>query len=437
MYCKFAAAQGFHSLEQVEDGRPKLRCRPCALPVLGVGVGLLLLAVVLGSDDGGGDGGNMGGAGAPESDAGKRPPSHDSDVPCDPSSWQPDAAAHGFIADCVQCAPATQATTGGRRAREGGCNVATGPVDKGQKCLIVQRSSGLVGGEVLCDSTGNYRVTPATTADAVRTCEPPVTAATAQLPITKIAFGSCAWEHEEHQPIIGTAISHEPQLFVYLGDNVYGDTISMDDLQMKYAKLAAHQLEQGMCDWVTRGGRLLQTWDDHDRGENDCGKHYEMAQQSREVFMDFWRVPPSSPRRTRPDGVFTADLFGEGQRQVQVITLDTRSFRDNITRVSDVDPGCSWVLGPGNDGCSLPCYSSNGVYNALEGPCKNDYVPNEEPVASGGPTMLGEQQWEWLEEQLRVVGPKLRIIASSVQVRAKRSKFSSPCCYTHGSAMLR
>ena len=47
-----------------------------------------------------------------------------------------------------------------------------------------------------------------------------------------------------------TFVARQPDLFVYLGDNIYGDTISMDDLRMKYAKLRHAQEEQGMCDWV-------------------------------------------------------------------------------------------------------------------------------------------------------------------------------------------
>ena len=45
----------------------------------------------------------------------------------------------------------------------------------------------------------------------------------------------------------------------------------------------------------------------------------------------------------------------------------------------------------------------------LEGPCKNDYVPNERAVSEGGPCMLGATQWAWLEEQLRVVGLALAV----------------------------
>ncbi|MCA9444667.1 MAG: alkaline phosphatase D family protein, partial [Candidatus Omnitrophica bacterium] len=46
------------------------------------------------------------------------------------------------------------------------------------------------------------------------------------------------------------------------------------------------------------------------------------------------------------------------------------------------------------------------------------YVPDYDPAS----TMLGEAQWAWLEEQLKVPAD-LRIIASSVQVIANRHRF--------------
>jgi hypothetical protein len=218
-----------------DDSRPKLQSRlsaKCFGTALGGALLLALLVITLGGDpaEEPNPAEGQGGKTAPsEEPPGTGPPP----VPCDPSSWQPDATAHNFVADCSQCAPATYATTGGGRAREGGCDVATGPIAKRQKCLIVSRTAGFVGGEVMCDGTGTFRVTPAIRPDAVRTCPPAAPAAATRTPITKVAFGSCAWEHEDSQPVLGTAIAHAPQLFVYLGDNVYGDTVSMDDLQMK------------------------------------------------------------------------------------------------------------------------------------------------------------------------------------------------------------
>ena len=135
-----------------------------------------------------------------------------------------------------------------------------------------------------------------------------------------------------------------------------------------------------------------------------------LVMESQQDMLSTWEVPHAAWLAV------TLLSAGPQEQQIQVITLDTRSFRDDLTLTTDVEPGCGWVKGQ-DDGpqCSLRCYSSDGHFRALEGPCKNDYVPNELAVSDGGPSMLGAAQWVWLEEQLRVVGPKLRIIASSVQ----------------------
>ena len=41
-------------------------------------------------------------------------------------------------------------------------------------------------------------------------------------PLTRIAFGSCA-HHERPQPIWEAVLQYRPELFLFLGDNVYGD----------------------------------------------------------------------------------------------------------------------------------------------------------------------------------------------------------------------
>ncbi|MDH3699641.1 MAG: hypothetical protein OEQ81_13340, partial [Flavobacteriaceae bacterium] len=54
--------------------------------------------------------------------------------------------------------------------------------------------------------------------------------------ITKIAFGSCGREFQP-LPVLNNVIQHDPDLFIFLGDNIYGDTHSMDTLNMKYQQL--------------------------------------------------------------------------------------------------------------------------------------------------------------------------------------------------------
>jgi len=56
--------------------------------------------------------------------------------------------------------------------------------------------------------------------------------------ISKIAFGSCSKEDED-QPILETVLTKGPELFIYLGDNIYGDTRDMNLLENKYGLLAA------------------------------------------------------------------------------------------------------------------------------------------------------------------------------------------------------
>ncbi len=44
----------------------------------------------------------------------------------------------------------------------------------------------------------------------------------APAPLTRIAFGSCA-DEEKPQPIWDAVMAYRPELFLFLGDNVYGD----------------------------------------------------------------------------------------------------------------------------------------------------------------------------------------------------------------------
>jgi alkaline phosphatase D len=55
---------------------------------------------------------------------------------------------------------------------------------------------------------------------------------------TKIAFGSCA-KQDKPQPILRKVVEHQPQLLIYLGDNIYGDTRDMNVLRAKYEMLGA------------------------------------------------------------------------------------------------------------------------------------------------------------------------------------------------------
>ena len=89
-----------------------------------------------------------------------------------------------------------------------------------------------------------------------------------QLP-ARIAFGSCA-DQEQPQPILREVVSRDPELFIYLGDNVYGDTEDIDELRAEYEKLGAIEGYQVLL----AATDVIATWDDHDYGINDGGNSY-------------------------------------------------------------------------------------------------------------------------------------------------------------------
>ncbi len=206
-----------------------------------------------------------------------------------------------------------------------------------------------------------------------------VSQAAVAAPLERIAFGSCA-KQDKPQPIWDAVVATKPELFLFLGDNIYGDTQEMSLLQKQWDLLGAQegfQRLEATCP-------ILATWDDHDMGANDAGAEYPQKRQSQQLFLDFFKISKESSRRVR-EGVYHAEIFGPPGKQVQVILLDTRFHRSLLKK--------GFVQGEPGEG--------------IRGP----YAPNEDP----GVTVLGETQWSWLAEQLAAPA-QLRIIGSSFQM---------------------
>ncbi|HSK12019.1 MAG TPA: hypothetical protein VK907_02335, partial [Phnomibacter sp.] len=75
--------------------------------------------------------------------------------------------------------------------------------------------------------------------------------------ISRIAFGSCA-QQDKPQPILDLVRSYKPDVFVYLGDNIYGDSYNMRVIREKYEMLGAKPEYQRLVKDVP----ILATWDD-------------------------------------------------------------------------------------------------------------------------------------------------------------------------------
>jgi alkaline phosphatase D len=190
------------------------------------------------------------------------------------------------------------------------------------------------------------------------------------LTITTLGFGSCA-RQERPQPIWGAINAARCDAFVLCGDNIYGDSPDPEVLRGKYGLLAAMPGFAKLRETTP----LFATWDDHDYGLNDGGAGFSGAEAAQKEFCDFFQVPATSPLRSTP-GVYDCVTFGPEGKRVQLILLDTRSFRSPLKK----DP-------------------ANPKVN----------VPNTDP----GATVLGAEQWAWLERRLREPA-EVRAVVSSI-----------------------
>ncbi|GAB3914215.1 hypothetical protein GCM10028803_59250 [Larkinella knui] len=204
-------------------------------------------------------------------------------------------------------------------------------------------------------------------------CRSPKTAKTAsgrQQAITTIAFGSCS-DQKRPQPLWDDIVAQKPEVWIWLGDNIYGDSEVMDTLKAKYDK----QKSNPVYGQLRQSAKIIGVWDDHDFGVNDGGKEYPRRKESQQLMLDFLDVPASSPLR-KQEGAYSSHVYGPKGQRVKVILLDGRYFRDPLKKVNKVNT----------------------------------------PDPSGD--ILGAAQWQWLEKELTNSDADVHIIGSGIQVLA-------------------
>lgn len=189
-----------------------------------------------------------------------------------------------------------------------------------------------------------------------------------------IAFGSC--NKPEIDGAMWPAISkNNPDMFVWLGDIIYGDTHDMDILKQKYQELSDLPAYKDFASETP----IIGVWDDHDYGINDGGKFFTKKEASKEVLMSFLDISEDSKMRKRP-GAYSSTTLGSDNRFVKILLLDGRSFRDTL------------------------------VHSTIEG---RRYEAN----LNGD--ILGEAQWAWLESELTNSEAKVHIIGCGIQFIAE------------------
>ncbi len=202
--------------------------------------------------------------------------------------------------------------------------------------------------------------------------------------LTRIGVGSCLGQNQP-QPIWEGVLRLEPrpQVFMMIGDAVYGDIKSPGAKEL--VRAYRDQAVRPELAKARQAIPFLSIWDDHDFGANDAGSAFSQKGSAARLFYDFWQMKPERPVE---QGIYYARTYGAEGKRVQIIMLDTRSFRSKFKKKTS----------------------------------NFKYWGKFEPIEDPDRTMLGETQWAWLEERLQEAAD-VRIVVTSIQLLSEGHGF--------------
>ncbi|MBD3354280.1 MAG: hypothetical protein GF364_22550 [Candidatus Lokiarchaeota archaeon] len=178
----------------------------------------------------------------------------------------------------------------------------------------------------------------------------------------KVGFGGGAGFTPEHEYMWNTILSHYPDAFLLLGDNVYIDTPETPETQRYcyYRRQCRDEYRN-----FSSSTPIYAIWDDHDFGDNDCTSSLSLDEPNwkldvLEIFKQNF-VNPFYSNSTEHPGVWFNFTIGD----VDFFMLDCRFYRQN-------------------------------------------------PKEFNTPSMLGPYQKQWLLDSLNKSDASYKVIASSV-----------------------
>ena len=190
-------------------------------------------------------------------------------------------------------------------------------------CCVVLRAEGLQP-----DTPYWYRLKYAGEGDRNQFLPHPTRTAPQGAADFRIAFGSCCRiQFDPDQRIWNAVRALQPDMFLWLGDNIYADSDQRAALVDLYGRgRVVERLEPFL-----RSTPQLATWDDHDFGYNDSDGRNPFKAQSLDVFRNFW-ANPDYGEKDNP-GVYFKQHYGG----VDFFVLDGRYHRDPTDKIDNAD----------------------------------------------------------------------------------------------------
>lgn len=187
-----------------------------------------------------------------------------------------------------------------------------------------------------------------------------------------LAFGSCSNQAKPNQ-LWKEILKTKPNAFIWLGDAIYPKEYNLEHLEKGY-KTQTTNVDYQNLDANTQ---ILGVYDDHDFGLNDGGEDNPIKKQAKSLFIDYIIEDDFEQKeqlKNADRGLFYSvkyDVYN-----VELIVLDTRYHRTKLKK------------------------STN---------------PNKRYDAIDKGTILGDEQWLFLEKTITNSSAKTILLVSSIQ----------------------
>eukprot|EP01031_Cornospumella_fuschlensis_P027500 gene27500-33211_t len=220
-----------------------------------------------------------------------------------------------------------------------------------------------------------------------------------------VSFGSCNLQNQP-QNFWETILHENPNYYLWLGDAVYSKGHSINKLHKAFHEL----LDSPYYQKLVRKAVVDGVWDDHDYGKNDGGADAGHIEERQSEYLAFLQGSgyKNIGELIHQEGLYhTLDipLRSGSKKHIKVIFLDTRTFRSvhYIRSLGEIHFPLSAIIASAIRGA----YSVMGFGRSYAG------------------QVLGQNQWDWLEDTLKHSTAEAHIIVSSIQVLTTNPIFES------------
>ena len=200
-------------------------------------------------------------------------------------------------------------------------------------------------------------------------------------PITNFTFGSNYYSRYsssslENKNIFESILSHNSNLFIWLGNSVYLDKPSFnyfkatpDQLDSELTKALYNKVKKNIFyEKLNKKIPIIGTWGDEEYGMINGDKENEYKEGFKQYYLDFLDVDNNDWRRQDLNsGIYSTYSFGKNDKTIRFILLDLKYNQKSYLKEGDND-------------------------------------------------MLGEKQWQWLENIFKTKKETYTFICSSNQI---------------------